>query len=88
MPIFTYDTSVIISRKPTVLPVKFGNSLWSAVVLLELMASAQDESQRKIYEHLFHKYDENECLMVPNEDDWLLAGKVLYLLTQDRKRAH
>lgn len=84
---FTYDTSVIISRKPQLLPVKFGNFLWSAVVLLELMASARDESQRKVYEQLFRKYDQNECLMVPHPDDWLLAGKVLYLLSNDRRRS-
>jgi hypothetical protein len=48
---FTYDTSVVIAkrlvdfRKPKGL-------LLSSVVLLELIASAQDESQRKIYEEL------------------------------------
>ncbi|MGH9875154.1 MAG: hypothetical protein ACRD9S_22085 [Pyrinomonadaceae bacterium] len=87
MPHFTYDTSVIISRRPKLLPVKFGNFLWSAVVLTELMAGARDESQRKAYEQLFRKYDENSCLMTPNEDDWLFAGKVLYLVTQDRRRS-
>ena len=25
---------------------------------------------------------------IPNEDDWLLASKVLYLLSQDRRRSH
>ena len=26
--------------------------------------------------------------MIPNEGDWLLASRVLYLLTQDRRRNH
>jgi predicted nucleic acid-binding protein len=88
MPCFTYDTSLIISRKPTLLPGKFSNFLWSAVVLMELTASVKDDSQRKIYERLFRQYSEDNCLIVPNESDWLLASKVLYLLSQDRRRSH
>jgi predicted nucleic acid-binding protein len=86
MPYFTYDTSVIISRKPILQPGKFGSFLWSAVVLMELTASAKDDSQRKIYERLFRQYSEDNSLIIPNEDDWLLASKVLYLLSQDRRR--
>jgi predicted nucleic acid-binding protein len=88
MPYFTYDTSVIISRKPAVLPGKSGNFLWSAVVLMELTASARDDSQRKIYERLFRRYSEDNSLIVPNEDDWLIASRILYLLSQDRRRSH
>ena len=56
---------------------------------MELTASARDESYRKIYERLFHQYSADNSLIVPNEDDWLLAGKVLYyLLSQDRRRSH
>ena len=86
MPYFTYDTSVIISRKPTILPGGSGSFLWSAVVLMELTASAKDDAQRKIYERLFREYREDNSLIVPNEDDWLLACKVLYWITQSRKR--
>jgi len=88
MPYFTYDTSLIISRKPTLVPGKFSNFLWSAVVFMELTASAKDDSQRKIYERLFRQYSEDNCLIVPNESDWLLASKVLYLLSQGRRRSH
>lgn len=88
MPYFTYDTSVIISRRPTLLPRKPSNFLWSAVVLMELTASAKDDSQRKIYERLFRQYSEDNSLIIPNEHDWLLASKVLYLLSQDRRRSH
>ena len=88
MPYFTYDTSVIISRKPTLLPSQRHNFLWSAVVLMELTASAKDDSQRKIYERLFHQYGEDSSLIVPDEGDWLLASRVLYLLSQARKRSY
>lgn len=88
MPYFTYDTSAIISRKPTLVSSKFTNFLWSAVVLMELTASARDDSQRKIYERLFRQYSEDNSLIIPNEEDWLLASKVLYLLSHDRRRSH
>lgn len=88
MPYFTYDTSVIISRKPILHPGKSSGFLWSAVVLMELTASAKDDSQRKIYDRLFRHYSEDNSLIIPNEDDWLLASKVLYLLSQDRRRRH
>src|SRR4029077_5522353 len=88
MPFFTYDTSVIISRKPILHPRKSSSFLWSAVVLMELSASAKDDSQRKVYESLFRRYSEDNSLIIPNEDDWLLASKVLYLLSQDRRRSY
>ena len=55
---------------------------------MELTASAKDDAQRKIYERLFREYGEDNSLIVPNEDDWLIACKVLYWLTQSRKRNH
>lgn len=42
----------------------------------------------KIYERLFHQYSEDNSLIIPTEDDWLLASKILYLLSQDRRRSH
>ncbi len=86
MPYFTYDTSVIISRRLVDLP-QPTNFLVSAVVLMELAASATDASQRKVYEQLFQNYREDNSLIVPNEDDWLLASKVLYWLSQGRRRS-
>jgi predicted nucleic acid-binding protein len=85
MSYFTYDTSVIISRKLVVLPGE-RNFFMSAVVLMELTANASDDSRRKIYERLFRDYGRDNSLIVPNDDDWLLAGKVLYWLTQGRRR--
>ena len=87
MPYFTYDTSVIISRKLTAfhdMPQQF---LMSAVVLMELTAVAADESERKRYERVFRQYQQDNSLIVPNDEDWLLASKILYLLTHARKRS-
>src|SRR5258708_19008029 len=85
MPSFTDDTSVIVSRKPNLqeTPSSF---LWTAVVLMELTAGARDDSQRKVYERLFRQYSEDNSLIVPDANDWLLACKVLYWLTQSRRR--
>jgi predicted nucleic acid-binding protein len=83
MPFYTYDTSTIISRKLSDLP---DNFLLSMAVLMELMSSARDESQRKVYEALYREYSSNNTLIIPNPEDWLLASKVLYWLGQDRRR--
>jgi predicted nucleic acid-binding protein len=87
MPHFTYDTSVVISRKLVDLPGKSGSFLMSGVVLMELTASARDESQRKVYERLFRDHRDDNSLIIPDEKDWLLAFKVLYWLTQSRRRS-
>ena len=50
---FTYDTSVIISKKITGLLTMPGNFLLSSIVLMELSAGAADSTERKIYETLF-----------------------------------
>lgn len=61
--------------------------LLSAVVLMELIAGARDESSRKGLEQVCQTYRADNTLIVPNEEDSLLASKVLYLLTYARKRA-
>lgn len=86
MPYFTYDTSVIVSRRLAELPGKSGSFLMSGVVLTELTASARDDSQRKLCERMFRAYREDNSLIIPNEDDWLQTSKVLYWLTQGRRR--
>jgi predicted nucleic acid-binding protein len=83
MPYLTCDTSVVISRKLSDLP---DNFLFSGVVLLELLANAKDESECKRYEAVHRAYGKDNSLIVPNVDDWLLASKVLYWLTQERRR--
>ena len=77
MPYFTHDTSVIISRRLIFVPKLPGNFRLSSIVLMELTASAKDDSQRKAYEEVFRGYQKEKLLIIPNEDDWLLASKVL-----------
>lgn len=86
MPYFTYDTSVIISRKLTALRDMPGSFLMSAIALTELSASAKDVSELKVYEKLFRAYENKERLIVPNNEDWLLTSRILFLLTNRRRR--
>ena len=85
MSYFTYDTAVIIARRPADLQ-KTQGLLLSSVVLLELMASAPDDSLRKVYEGLFLDFGRDNKLIVPNGTDWLFASKILYWLTHRRRR--
>ena len=86
MPYFTYDTSVIIARKLTDLQRMPKNFLLSAIVLMELMAGAQDRSIWKFYEGLFRQYQTRNLLIVPTVEDWFFGAKILYLLTHSRKQ--
>ena len=87
MAYFTYDTSVIISRKLTELLDMPNSFLMSAIVLAELSSSASDESWRKFYERLFRAYQNEQRLIVPNAEDWLLTSKILFFLTSSRRRS-
>jgi len=86
MPYFTYDTSVCVSRKLSDFQEMPENFLMSAVVLMELTAGARDESRRKSYERFFRQYQKDNSLIVPNDEDWLLTSKILFLLTNSRRR--
>ena len=87
MAYFTYDTSVLVSRKLTNFSELPHNFRLSAVVMMELMAGASDESCRKSYHEVFSQYRQRDQLIVPNIDDWLFASKILFLLTHARKHA-
>jgi predicted nucleic acid-binding protein len=87
MAYFTYDTSVIISRNVTGLFTMPGSFLLSAMVLMELSAGAADATERKVYEMLFSGYHKEGRLIIPNYEDWLLTSKILFLLTQSRRRS-
>lgn len=86
MAYFTYDTSVIISRKLTQLLAMPGSFLMSAIVLTELSTSAKDASEQRFYEMAFRSYQKEQRLIVPSTEDWLLASKILFLLTNNRRR--
>ena len=87
MPYFTYDTSVLISRKLTDFERMPQGFVLSAVVLMEITAGSNDQSRRKLYERIFHQYRDDDLLIVPNAADWLLASKILFLLSNERKRS-
>lgn len=83
MPIYTFDTSVVIAYKIRELP---NNFLVSAVVIAELTASAADDSSRKLFEAMRRDYEKFGGLIVPEADDWLTASRVLYWLARGRKK--
>ncbi len=87
MPYFTYDTSVFIARRLTDFQKMPQSFVLSSVVLMELMAGDDDESRRRFYERTFRRYQKADSLITPNDDDWLLASKILCLLTHSRKRS-
>jgi predicted nucleic acid-binding protein len=82
MPPVTYDTSIFTSYKPGVFPPGF---LFSAVVIQELIASANDDSEVASWITAHRAYGKEGRLIVPTSADWLLASKVLYWLMQRRK---
>ena len=60
--------------------------LMSAIVLTELSASARDASERKLYETAFRAFQKEQRLIVPDIEDWLLTSKILFLMTNSRRR--
>ncbi len=85
MPRYTFDTSFIISNKLSDFP---DNFLLSEVVILELTASANDETIFKYYQSLRKVYEDGDLLITPNSDDWLMVSKVLYWLEQGKKKSN
>jgi len=83
MPVYTFDTSVIIAYKIKELP---PNLLVSAVVIAELTAGAADDSIRKLYEAMRREADQDNALIVPTSDDWQTASRVLFWLSRGRKK--
>ena len=83
MPAITYDTSIFKSYKPEDFPSGF---LFSAVVIQELIAGANDDSEADRWIAAFRGFAKEDRLIVPNDADWLLASKVLYWLMQKRKK--
>jgi len=83
MPVYTFDTSVIIAYRVRELPQDF---LLSAVVVAELTAGTPDDSTRKVFEAMRRDYDKLDALIVPTSDDWLTASRILFWLSKGRKR--
>jgi len=83
MPIYTFDSSVIIAYQIRELPPSF---LLSAGVIAELTAGAADDSTRKVYEAMRLIFYKDNALIIPTHDDWLTASLVLFWLSQGRKK--
>ena len=83
MPTYTFDSSVIIAQRVRELPKDF---VLSAVVIGELMASAPDDSARKVYEAMRSEFHKDNALITPTADDWLTASRILFWLSRGRKK--
>jgi len=83
MATYTFDSSVIIAYKVRELPKDF---VLSAVVVAELTAGAPDNSTRKDYEALRRDYAKYGALVVPTSDEWLTASRILFWLSQGRRK--
>ncbi|MBI3649689.1 MAG: type II toxin-antitoxin system VapC family toxin [Acidobacteria bacterium] len=82
MAIITFDTSIFIAYKPTVLPIGFR---MSAVVLQELTTGAADKSEVQRWHTTWKLHEKEKTLLVPSGEDWWLAGKVLNSLLRGLK---
>jgi hypothetical protein len=82
MSIVTYDSSVFIAYQPTSFPAGFR---LSSVVLQEMTAGAGDKSELKLWEGAWRSHEKRGTLLVPDAEDWWLAGKVLYALLHGLK---
>ena len=85
MPIITLDTCVIISYE---LPYYTKGYRMSAVVLHELTVGSTDIAEVRHWESLRKEFEKSNKLLVPNGEDWFLAGKVLNSLQRGRKSAN
>jgi predicted nucleic acid-binding protein len=60
----------------------------SAVVLYELTVGAKDDKDVRNFESKLRKFEKDNKLIIPNGEDWFLAGKVLNSLQRGRKAAN
>lgn len=51
------------------------------------MTACNDTKELKSYQEAWHLADKNELLIVPTKEDWLEAGRIRFLLAQERKSA-
>lgn len=76
-----FDTNIYI--KYDVIPNE--KLLFSAVVLQEMTVGALDSNELKEWEALRKSLEARNLLIVPNGEDWFLAGKVLNSLLRGLK---
>ena len=85
MPGIVFDTNIWIAHKPRSLP---RNLQMSVVVLEELIAGAPDSTAVKKYEAAKKYYEQENKLLVPAADDWVVAGRIIYNLRRGLKSKH
>jgi|SRR5215469_8405821 len=72
------DPSVLVLRRAVRLGDRATRPLWlSAVVLEELYAGAVDAKARKVFLRMEREFEKLDRLLVPNQADWSLTGRVL-----------
>lgn len=79
----TFDTSVFVSYPREKFPAGF---VFSAPVILEIIASANDDTEQRRWEATLLAAAGQGKLIVPAPSDWLMASKILYWLKQNRKK--
>ena len=82
MPITTFDTCIFITYQPSSLPKGFR---MTAVVLQELTVGANDNTEVKYWNEVRKAREKDGTLIVPNAEDWWMAGKVLNSLLRGLK---
>ena len=85
MPKFLPDTNIIQSKdfsfEKLYKPLYF-----SAVVFNELMTACNDQKELKQYQKGWKDALADDILIVPTVEDWLDAGRIQFLLSQERKK--
>lgn len=82
MPIVTFDTCIFITYQPSYLPKGFR---MTAVVLQELTVGANDNTEVRYWNEVRKAREKDGTLLVPNAEDWWMAGKVLNSLLRGLK---
>ncbi len=85
MPTLIFDTCIWIKFKP---PLHAKGFRLSAVVLHELTVGSGDIGGVRYWDTIRKEFEKANKLLVPNGEDWFLAGKVLNSLQRGRKAAN
>jgi predicted nucleic acid-binding protein len=59
---------------------------FSSVVFCELMTACNDRKELKEYQSAWKSAREEDILIVPTEEDWLVAARIQFILAQERKQ--
>jgi predicted nucleic acid-binding protein len=82
------DTNIFIRYDPARYPTGF---MMSSVVIMELTAGATDEREARRYRAAWRAYERTGQLVVPDAEDWWMAGKILAALRRglpSHRRGH